>query len=94
MYIVIKKNYNSKNDKNELQPIRDCISNALEDYGGAFAMGAGGGTVWHAFKGSFSIYYNLNLLFQIRFTEAPKGDYGRTALQFVRLRAPQLGGIE
>lgn len=49
----------------------------LNDFGGAFAMGAIGGTIWHGVKG---------------YRNSPYGERGVGALTAVKARAPVLGG--
>lgn len=49
----------------------------LNDFGGAFAMGAVGGTVWHSIKGA---------------RNSPRGDRWIGAISAVKARAPVLGG--
>ncbi|CAG60444.1 uncharacterized protein GVI51_I05687 [Nakaseomyces glabratus] len=49
----------------------------LNDFGGAFAMGAIGGVVWHGIKG---------------FRNSPLGERGLGAMSAVKARAPVLGG--
>ncbi|EQL03698.1 mitochondrial inner membrane translocase subunit [Ophiocordyceps sinensis CO18] len=49
----------------------------LNDFGGAFAMGAVGGTVWHGIKG---------------FRNSPYGERRIGAITAVKMRAPVLGG--
>ncbi|KAF6803294.1 hypothetical protein CSOJ01_10995 [Colletotrichum sojae] len=49
----------------------------LSDFGGAFAMGAIGGTVWHGIKG---------------FRNSPYGERRIGALTAIKMRAPVLGG--
>ncbi|KAJ5171479.1 hypothetical protein N7463_005208 [Penicillium fimorum] len=50
---------------------------ALSDFGGAFAMGAIGGAVWHGVKG---------------FRNSPYGERRIGALTAIKARAPVLGG--
>lgn len=50
----------------------------MEDIGGAFAMGAIGGGVWHAVKGA---------------KNSPRGERWRGAMSGVVSRAPVLGGM-
>ncbi|MED6203846.1 hypothetical protein PIB30_003135 [Stylosanthes scabra] len=54
-----------------------CPDRILDDIGGAFGMGAVGGTAFHFLKGSFN---------------SPKGSRLVGASQAVRLNAPRLGG--
>lgn len=54
-----------------------CPWRVLEDAGGAFAMGAIGGGIWHAFKG---------------YRNSPFGMRTSGALMAVKQRAPVLGG--
>ena len=49
----------------------------LNDFGGAFAMGAIGGTVWHGIKG---------------FRNSPYGERRIGAMTAIKARAPVLGG--
>lgn len=49
----------------------------LNDFGGAFAMGAIGGVVWHGIKG---------------FRNSPLGERGSGAMSAIKARAPVLGG--
>ncbi|KAI0439816.1 mitochondrial import inner membrane translocase, subunit Tim17/22 [Xylaria telfairii] len=49
----------------------------LNDFGGAFAMGAVGGTIWHGVKG---------------FRNSPYGERRIGALTAIKMRAPVLGG--
>ncbi|KAK7711913.1 translocase of the inner membrane [Diaporthe eres] len=49
----------------------------LNDFGGAFAMGAIGGTIWHGIKG---------------FRNSPYGERRIGAITAVKMRAPVLGG--
>jgi import inner membrane translocase subunit TIM17 len=49
----------------------------LDDIGGAFAMGAIGGSIWHSVKGA---------------KNSPKGERFIGALTAVKSRAPVLGG--
>lgn len=49
----------------------------LNDFGGAFAMGAVGGTLWHGIKGA---------------RNAPRGDRIISSLNAIKARAPILGG--
>ncbi|KAL0943582.1 mitochondrial import inner membrane translocase subunit [Colletotrichum truncatum] len=49
----------------------------LNDFGGAFAMGAIGGTIWHGIKG---------------FRNSPYGERRVGALSAIKMRAPVLGG--
>ncbi|KAJ9149198.1 hypothetical protein NKR19_g5761 [Coniochaeta hoffmannii] len=49
----------------------------LNDFGGAFAMGAVGGTIWHGIKG---------------FRNSPYGERRIGALTAIKMRAPVLGG--
>lgn len=50
---------------------------ALSDFGGAFCMGAIGGSVWHGIKG---------------FRNSPYGERRIGALTAIKARAPVLGG--
>ncbi|KAI9726742.1 MAG: translocase of the inner membrane [Chrysothrix sp. TS-e1954] len=50
---------------------------ALNDFGGAFAMGCIGGTIWHGIKG---------------FRNSPYGERRIGALTAIKARAPVLGG--
>jgi import inner membrane translocase subunit TIM17 len=54
-----------------------CPDRIVDDLGSAFAMGAIGGTAWHAVKGA---------------RNSPRGDRLRGAFNGVSLRAPTLGG--
>ncbi|PNH02008.1 Mitochondrial import inner membrane translocase subunit Tim17 [Tetrabaena socialis] len=54
-----------------------CPDRILNDIGGAFAMGAVGGGIWHLIKGS---------------KNSPSGYRARGALEAVRREAPRLGG--
>ncbi|KAF5507006.1 Mitochondrial import inner membrane translocase subunit tim17 [Colletotrichum aenigma] len=49
----------------------------LNDFGGAFAMGAIGGTLWHGIKG---------------FRNSPYGERRIGAISAIKMRAPVLGG--
>ncbi|KAK4112238.1 mitochondrial import inner membrane translocase subunit tim-17 [Canariomyces notabilis] len=49
----------------------------LNDFGGAFAMGAVGGTIWHGVKG---------------FRNSPYGERRLGAITAIKMRAPVLGG--
>ncbi|KAK4198781.1 Tim17/Tim22/Tim23/Pmp24 family-domain-containing protein [Triangularia verruculosa] len=49
----------------------------LNDFGGAFAMGAIGGTIWHGIKG---------------FRNSPYGERRVGAITAIKMRAPVLGG--
>lgn len=49
----------------------------LNDFGGAFAMGAIGGTVWHGIKG---------------YRNSPYGERRIGAISAIKMRAPVLGG--
>ncbi|KAK3401747.1 Tim17/Tim22/Tim23/Pmp24 family-domain-containing protein [Sordaria brevicollis] len=49
----------------------------LNDFGGAFAMGAIGGTIWHGIKG---------------FRNSPYGERRIGAITAIKMRAPALGG--
>ncbi|VEU21360.1 DEKNAAC102210 [Brettanomyces naardenensis] len=49
----------------------------LNDFGGAFAMGAIGGCVWHGIKG---------------FRNSPYGERGSGAINAIKARAPVVGG--
>jgi len=49
----------------------------LNDFGGAFCMGAIGGTIWHGIKG---------------FRNSPYGERRISAITAVKMRAPVLGG--
>lgn len=49
----------------------------VNDFGGAFAMGLIGGSIWHSVKG---------------FRNSPQGERWRGVKSAVRLRAPTLGG--
>jgi len=49
----------------------------LNDFGGAFAMGAVGGTIWHAVKGA---------------RNSPRGDRLLGSIAAVKARAPVVGG--
>ncbi|KAL6907317.1 Tim17/Tim22/Tim23/Pmp24 family domain-containing protein [Trichoderma evansii] len=49
----------------------------LNDFGGAFAMGAIGGTIWHGIKG---------------FRNSPYGERRIGAITAIKMRAPVLGG--
>ncbi|KAK3380957.1 Tim17/Tim22/Tim23/Pmp24 family-domain-containing protein [Podospora didyma] len=49
----------------------------LNDFGGAFSMGAIGGTIWHGIKG---------------FRNSPYGERRVGALTAIKMRAPVLGG--
>ncbi|TGJ79327.1 hypothetical protein E0Z10_g9435 [Xylaria hypoxylon] len=55
----------------------------LNDFGGAFAMGAIGGTIWHGIKGNDTIR---------NAKEGPVGERRIGAITAVKLRAPVLGG--
>ncbi|KAI9810790.1 MAG: translocase of the inner membrane [Phylliscum demangeonii] len=50
---------------------------ALNDFGGAFCMGAIGGSIWHGVKG---------------FRNSPHGERGIGAITAIKARAPVLGG--
>ena len=54
-----------------------CPDRIVEDIGGAFAIGAVGGSIWHSIKGA---------------RNAPKGSRLRGSIEAVRNRAPILGG--
>ncbi|OSX73684.1 hypothetical protein BU14_0331s0002 [Porphyra umbilicalis] len=54
-----------------------CPHRIIDDVGGAFAMGAIGGTIWHSIKGARS---------------SPSGARFRGAIDAVKLRVPVLGG--
>jgi len=54
-----------------------CPYRILDDIGGAFTMGAGGGAVWHAVKG---------------FRNSPRGERILGMTTAVKARAPVLGG--
>lgn len=54
-----------------------CPMVIVNDFGGAFAMGAIGGTIWHSVKG---------------FRNSPVGERWQGVKSAVRLRAPTLGG--
>eukprot|EP00245_Coleochaete_scutata_P005307 TRINITY_DN18762_c0_g1_i1.p1 TRINITY_DN18762_c0_g1~~TRINITY_DN18762_c0_g1_i1.p1 ORF type:complete len:257 (+),score=35.05 TRINITY_DN18762_c0_g1_i1:209-979(+) len=54
-----------------------CPDRILDDIGGAFSMGAGGGSVWHFFKG---------------LKNSPRGDRLLGGVQAVRMNAPRIGG--
>jgi import inner membrane translocase subunit TIM17 len=54
-----------------------CPYRILDDIGGAFAMGAGGGTIWHMVKG---------------FRNSPRGERILGMTTAVKARAPVLGG--
>lgn len=54
-----------------------CPHRIIDDVGGAFAMGAIGGTIWHSIKGARS---------------SPAGARFRGAVDAVKLRVPVLGG--
>ncbi|KAF6810086.1 Mitochondrial import inner membrane translocase subunit tim17 [Colletotrichum sojae] len=61
-----------------LEHSRDpCPWVVLNDFGGAFAMGAVGGAVWHGVKG---------------FRNSPYGDRRIGAITAIKMRAPVLGG--
>ncbi|KAG5366456.1 Mitochondrial import inner membrane translocase subunit TIM17 [Yarrowia sp. B02] len=49
----------------------------VNDFGGAFAMGIVGGTIWHGIKG---------------FRNSPLGERRAGALSAIRMRAPVVGG--
>eukprot|EP00123_Amoebidium_parasiticum_P022074 comp7913_c0_seq1/m.3475 comp7913_c0_seq1/g.3475 ORF comp7913_c0_seq1/g.3475 comp7913_c0_seq1/m.3475 type:complete len:159 (-) comp7913_c0_seq1:579-1055(-) len=54
-----------------------CPYRILDDFGGAFAMGAIGGSVWHMVKG---------------YKNSPPGMRMRSSINAVKARAPVLGG--
>ncbi|KNC79303.1 hypothetical protein SARC_08298 [Sphaeroforma arctica JP610] len=54
-----------------------CPYRIIDDFGGAFAMGAIGGALWHAGKG---------------FKNAPPGIRFRSSLSAIKARAPVMGG--
>jgi len=54
-----------------------CPYRILDDIGGAFCMGAGGGTIWYAVKG---------------WRNSPRGDRISGMVTGVKSRAPVLGG--
>ncbi|KAK9468022.1 mitochondrial inner membrane translocase subunit Tim17/Tim22/Tim23/peroxisomal protein PMP24 [Lipomyces arxii] len=54
-----------------------CPLSIVNDFGGAFAMGAIGGTFWHGFKG---------------FRNSPSGERRAGTIAAIRLRAPVVGG--
>ena len=62
---------------NNLADREPCPWRIVDDVGGAFAMGAVGGSVFHSVKGGWN---------------APKGSAFRGAVSSVSLRAPVLGG--
>eukprot|EP00043_Microstomoeca_roanoka_P025226 m.8025 g.8025 ORF g.8025 m.8025 type:complete len:154 (-) comp5354_c0_seq2:267-728(-) len=62
----------------EVTTLREpCPWRILDDCGGAFAMGAIGGSVWHGVKG---------------YRSAPRGLKYRECLNAIKLRAPTVGG--
>mmetsp|Transcript_8181 Transcript_8181/g.16517 ORF Transcript_8181/g.16517 Transcript_8181/m.16517 type:complete len:225 (+) Transcript_8181:176-850(+) len=63
-----------------MAPLADrepCPNRIIEDVGGAFAMGAVGGSIYHSVKGSWT---------------SPRGSKFRGGLSAVKARAPVLGG--
>lgn len=54
-----------------------CPYRILDDMGGAFAMGAGGGTIWHTVRG---------------WRNSPRGERLHGVVTSVKARAPVLGG--
>lgn len=50
----------------------------IDDFGGAFAMGAIGGSVWHGVKG---------------YRNSPSGMKMRSSIGAIKARAPVLGGM-
>lgn len=50
----------------------------IDDFGGAFAMGAIGGSVWHGVKG---------------YRNSPSGMKMRSSIGAIKARAPVLGGV-
>ena len=54
-----------------------CPDRIIDDLGGAFAMGAGGGGIWHLIKGA---------------RNSPSGEKLSGAVQGLRANAPRLGG--
>lgn len=54
-----------------------CPWRIIDDFGGAFAMGAIGGGIWHAVKG---------------YKNSPPGMRMRSSIGAVKARAPVLGG--
>ena len=55
-----------------------CPDRILDDIGGAFAMGAVGGGIWHTFKGA---------------RMSSRGERIKGAISAVKARSPVLGGL-
>ena len=74
IYIYIKMTRHNQNGMADREP---CPWRIVDDVGGAFCMGAIGGTVWHSVRGAWV---------------APAGSRLQGSLSAVQARSPVLGG--